>query len=356
MLYYLFILCKFMSIKKYKHQFYNKTSLALLSIHLDNISLWQTKEWQQMVINASDATSESIILFSEWSGSRIWSALQIRRIGLGQYGWFVIGGPIVTWNNDELFADHMKELQSWSLKHRLVFLSFEPLEWDVEDILLKQESVKKWFWKKFIEPYTRIIRLDDSYETILANMHEKGRYNLRLGEKRWVTVSNRLFSMENINWFYWLLADTAKRDGFSINSHSMFEALASLQSDALEVRLFEAKHPSYTDPLASALYIACGDTAYYYYGASVGDSETKKLMASFVIQWAMIRYAHETGRKVYDFLGIAPEDKKKHHLAGVTFFKSRFGGEVVKFPDGCILVLSWKYYVLWIVRLVRFWR
>ena len=54
----------------------------------------------------------------------------------------------------------------------------------------------------------------------------------------------------------------------------------------------------------------------------------------------MIQYAGETGRKVYDFLGVAPEDKKKHHLAGVTYFKSRFGGEVVKFPNGCILVLS----------------
>ena len=70
----------------------------------------------------------------------------------------------------------------------------------------------------------------------------------------------------------------------------------------------------------------------------------------------MIQYAGETGRKVYDFLGVAPEDKKKHHLAGVTYFKSRFGGEVVKFPNGCILVLSWKYYPSWIVRRVRFWR
>ncbi|MCB9804352.1 peptidoglycan bridge formation glycyltransferase FemA/FemB family protein [Candidatus Peribacteria bacterium] len=70
----------------------------------------------------------------------------------------------------------------------------------------------------------------------------------------------------------------------------------------------------------------------------------------------MIQYAGETGRKVYDFLGVAPEDKKKHHLAGVTYFKSRFGGEVVKFPNGCMIILSWKYYLLWTVRWVRFWR
>ena len=356
MLYYLFILCKFMSIKKYKHQFYDKTSLDMLVSHLDNVSLWQTKEWQQMVINAGDTTSDSAILVSEWSGNQIWSALQIRRVGLGQYGWFVIGGPIVIWNDDELFTEHMKELQSWSLKHGLIFLSFEPLEWKVEDILLKQKNVKKWFWKKFIEPYTRIIRLDQSYDKILMDMHEKGRYNIRLGEKRGVTVSNNSFSEENIDSFYDLLKDTAKRDGFAINSRSTFESLVSLQSDMIEVRLFEARHPLYIDPIASSLYIACGDMAYYYYGASVGDSEAKKLMASFVIQWAMIQYAGETGRKVYDFLGVAPEDKKKHHLAGVTYFKSRFGGEVVKFPNGCILVLSWKYYLLWIVRWVRFWR
>ena len=115
-------------------------------------------------------------------------------------------------------------------------------------------------------------------------MHEKGRYNIRLGEKRGVIVSNNSFSEENIDSFYDLLKDTAKRDGFAINSRSTFESLVSLQSDTIEVRLFEAMHPLYTRSIASALYIACGDTAYYYYGASVGDSETKKLMASFVIQ------------------------------------------------------------------------
>ena len=64
----------------------------------------------------------------------------------------------------------------------------------------------------------------------------------------------------------------------------------------------------------------------------------------------MIQHAQKTGRKLYDFLGIAPEGQKKHHLAGVTFFKSRFGGEVMKLPDGCIMVLSWKYYILWVMR------
>ncbi|MCA9378231.1 hypothetical protein KC711_05040 [Candidatus Peregrinibacteria bacterium] len=99
-----------------------------------------------------------------------------------------------------------------------------------------------------------------------------------------MTVSNNSFSEENIDSFYDLLKDTAKRDGFAINSRSTFESLVSLQSDMIEVRLFEARHPLYIDPIASSLYIACGDMAYYYYGASVGDSEAKKLMASFVIQ------------------------------------------------------------------------
>jgi lipid II:glycine glycyltransferase (peptidoglycan interpeptide bridge formation enzyme) len=115
-------------------------------------------------------------------------------------------------------------------------------------------------------------------------MHEKGRYNIRIGEKRGVIVSNNPFSEENIDSFYDLLKDTAKRDGFAINSRSTFESLVSLQSDTIEVRLFEAMHPLYAHSIASALYIACGDTAYYYYGASAGDSEAKKLMASFVIQ------------------------------------------------------------------------
>jgi len=39
-------------------------------------------------------------------------------------------------------------------------------------------------YKKFITPHTAVIDLEKSEEEILANMKPKGRYNIRLAEKK----------------------------------------------------------------------------------------------------------------------------------------------------------------------------
>ena len=47
----------------------------------------------------------------------------------------------------------------------------------------------------------------------------------------------------------------------------------------------------------------------------------------------MLRYAHQTGHKFFDFYGIAPEDAPKTNpWYGFTQFKKSFGGQPTEFP------------------------
>jgi lipid II:glycine glycyltransferase (peptidoglycan interpeptide bridge formation enzyme) len=46
------------------------------------------------------------------------------------------------------------------------------------------EYFKTGYYKKFIPPYTAIIDLTKTEDEILAGMKPKGRYNIRLAEKK----------------------------------------------------------------------------------------------------------------------------------------------------------------------------
>jgi peptidoglycan pentaglycine glycine transferase (the first glycine) len=70
----------------------------------------------------------------------------------------------------------------------------------------------------------------------------------------------------------------------------------------------------------------------YYYGASVSEPELRAKMPAYLLQWEMIRIARDAGCALYDFLGIAAPDDAHSHLAGVTDFKSKFGGRIEVLP------------------------
>lgn len=151
--------------------------------------------------------------------------------------------------------------------------------------------------------------------------------------------------------FYTLLTETTSRDGFSGNSKSYYEHLL-----ASRTHLSEGLYFAYLGEqvIAAAILTIEGTTAVYYYGASSSDSEARKTMAPYLLQWEMMRASQAAGCTNYDFLGIAPEGVAHHHLQGVTDFKSKFGGEVVTWPNKQLLISSvWKFMLYRIVRNLR---
>ena len=78
------------------------------------------------------------------------------------------------------------------------------------------------YGKHFLEPWTRTIDLALGEEEIQRNMHEKGRYNIRLAWKRGVLAEWVLPTRENIDIWMKLLSETTGRDGFSGNSDAYY--------------------------------------------------------------------------------------------------------------------------------------
>lgn len=169
------------------------------------------------------------------------------------------------------------------------------------------------------------LRLDT--DSLLSAMKTKWRYNIRLAERKGVTV--RRADAEGLDVFYALYQDTAARDKIAIHGRSYYESLFSHGCDSElscpDLRLYVAEHEG--DSLASIIVLIRGETATYLYGAS--SDQKRSLMPAYALQWRAIRDAKEAGCAVYDFFGIPPTDDPDHPMSGLYRFKTGFGGNIL---------------------------
>lgn len=277
---------------------------------------------------------------------------EVRTIGLGFSAMFFVGGPQFLARSENavdssVVTEFVSSVESYAKSCGLAFVLFESLVPFADARLMPFSGQSKYL----LEPTTRIVDLSSGMDAVLADMKQKGRYNIKIAEKSGVVARHVPSTSENLDTFYGLLTETTNRDGFSGNSRSYYERLLASRTHPAEGLYFAYWQDRV---IAAAILTIEGSTAVYYYGASSSDPDARKTMAPYLIQWKMMQSGHAAGCTDYDFLGIAPEGAAHHHLQGVTDFKSKFGGSVVTWPDKQLLVIhSWKLATYRIVRTLR---
>lgn len=203
---------------------------------------------------------------------------------------------------------------------------------------------------------TLIVDLAQEQEAMMAAMHEKWRYNIRLAERKGVRVYMAGAGDASALEVFWsLMNETTERDGFRAHGKEyyrlMLEALAG--DPATEgkkrpvARLVFAEHDGKV--LAANLMLYFGATAIYLHGAS--SRERREVMAPHLLHWKAMLDAKAWGYGAYDFWGVAPEGAENHPWAGITRFKRGFGGMYVSYPGTYDLPLDRFWYTLY--RLAR---
>jgi len=174
-----------------------------------------------------------------------------------------------------------------------------------------------------------LIDLAGSDDDILARMKSKTRYNIRLAEKKGVTVRQ----LDDVEPFYGLLESTSDRAAFGIHTKEYYRIAYELFQTSGECQLFLAEYEGL--PLASIMVFVRGDRSWYFYGAS--SNQHRDRMPTYLVQWEAMRWARERGCLSYDLWGVPDEDaetlekeftKRNDGLWGVYRFKRGFGGEV----------------------------
>ena len=258
-------------------------------------------------------------------------------------------GPVADLHDEVLLTFIWQEVAKLAKKEGAIFLKIDPdvthHDEKLSNLLEKQHfhtaEGKEGF--EGVQPKF-VFRLDitPDKDALFANLHSKTRYNIRLAEKKGVTINSDC-TREDLLPFYDILRVTAERDKFLVRNFQYFEDIW----DYLEPRGYAKLFMAYSEgnPIAGTLAFIIGDKAWYIYGAS--SNESRNLMPNYLLQWTMISWAKDMGCTMYDFRGVPGNLTEDNPLYGLFRFKKGFNGEYTEFIGEYDLVFSPFYYWFW---------
>ena len=263
---------------------------------------------------------------------------------------YVPRGPVVDWRDGEAVAAVMAAVADKARRKGASVLLVEPELPDSPQAQQFLASLGLRLSRNPIQPpSTVMLEIGGEEADVLARMKSKWRYNIRLAERKGVTV--RELQRDDLPIFNKLMAETAVRDRFFVHSDEYYAAAYDLFVPHSGVFLL-AEYEGL--PLGALVAMRCGQMAWYVWGASSNAERSR--MPNHALQWAAMRWAREHGATRYDFWGIPDEIGKialglsngsgagtpfdeipvdletlpNHDLWGVYRFKQGFGGEVVR--------------------------
>jgi lipid II:glycine glycyltransferase (peptidoglycan interpeptide bridge formation enzyme) len=178
-------------------------------------------------------------------------------------------------------------------------------------------------------PRTIIVDIRGGEEAIIAKMKQKTRYNIRLAEKKGVTVR----SWDDLSAFHQMMRITSERDGFGVHSYEYYKRAYELMHPRQMCEILVAEYEG--KPLAALFVARHGHRAYYLYGASTDEERNR--MPTYLLQWEAMKWARAHGCEEYDLWGVPDEDEatleanfetRHDGLWGVYRFKRGFGGQL----------------------------
>ncbi|NOT06265.1 MAG: peptidoglycan bridge formation glycyltransferase FemA/FemB family protein [Anaerolineales bacterium] len=252
-------------------------------------------------------------------------------------------GPLLDWENAGLRDRVLNDLQSFAKKQGAIFLKVDPdivlgrgIPQSADDVsdnagqAVRSELKRRgWVYSSDQIQFqnTVLIDLSASEEEMLARMKPKTRYNVRLAEKKGVSL--RVGTLEDLPMLYKMYAETSVRDGFVIRDEEYYKT-------AWGIFMRSSGQPSAVpliaevdgEPVAAIFLFMFAGRAYYVYGMSRNLHREK--MPTYLLQWEAMKLAKAGGCSVYDLWGAPEIFDESDSMWGVYRFKEGLGGEVVR--------------------------
>jgi lipid II:glycine glycyltransferase (peptidoglycan interpeptide bridge formation enzyme) len=269
-------------------------------------------------------------------------------------------GPLLDWTNESLRNRVLNDLQSFAKKAGAIFLKCDPdvvlgigVPADEENIVdnnghVVMSELKQRGWEYSLDQIqfrnTVLIDLRPTEEEMLARMKQKTRYNIRLAEKKGVSL--RVGTLDDLPMLYKMYAETSVRDGFVIRDEEYYKTVWELfmtrdQSSNSPISDFQSPITNSqlphaepliaevnNEPVAAIFVFYFAGRAYYVYGMS-RDRHREK-MPTYLLQWEAMKRAKVRNCVVYDLWGAPEVFDESNSMWGVYRFKEGLGGEVVR--------------------------
>jgi peptidoglycan pentaglycine glycine transferase (the first glycine) len=347
---------------------WNKTICSFPEPHVLQTSEWgQVKSqfgWQPM--------------YKIWrDGEKIFAAalvlIRTVKMGILPFQWrimYVPKGPLlVNWANSAYRDIVFEDLRNLAKDNHAIFIKIDPdiiagyglpgevdyTETETGKTVIEQLRSLGWLFSDEQVQFknTMMIDLLESEETLLKNMKQKARYNLRLASRKGVTV--RLGDERDSELLYQMYAETAVRDGFIIRQKQYYQTIWELFSKAGLGQPILAEFEG--EAIAGMILFHLAGKSWFLFGMSRGAHRDK--MPNYLLQWEAMRYSKSIGCDEYDLWGAPDENSEDDPLFNVYRFKQGLGGKVVRHIGAWDLPINLKAYHLYtqlLPKILALWR
>ncbi|MFA6588261.1 MAG: peptidoglycan bridge formation glycyltransferase FemA/FemB family protein [Patescibacteria group bacterium] len=336
------------------------------------IQAWSDQEnWEKFLSTIQHAPFQQSWAWGEFQKSRGAEIIRLaviknqKLIGLvqgliepwrfGQQTVTVFSGPVADLNlqpkeYQEVLSLSVIKLIEIAKTRTCMYFHIEPaIEKSQESLFRALIEENKLTPAKAFQPVdTVVLDVNKDENSILQNMHEKTRYNIRLSEKKGVQAQSYVGEMakEKMDLFIRLNQETTARDKFTSHSAGYYKKMAENLPEGT-LKLFIASFEN--QPIAANVIIDYADTSTYLHGAS--SDKFRNVMAPHLLQWRQILEAKLAGKHWYDFYGIQTETRMRQSKsgaswAGITRFKLGFSGQVTSYLDALELPIKKTWYRL----------
>jgi peptidoglycan pentaglycine glycine transferase (the first glycine) len=267
-------------------------------------------------------------------------SVQIPGLKIGWNLLYVPKGPLLDWSDRDLRRRVLANLTDIARQQKALFIKIDPdvnlgygypggadfFEDENGQAVVRDLQQGGWRISNEQVQFRNTVELDlgQTEDAILARMKQKTRYNLRLAERKGVSV--RVGTVYDIPRLYEMYAETSVRDHFVIRGENYYRTLwgTFIQAGSAELLIAEVEE----EPVAGLVLFSFGNRAWYMFGMSKQLHREK--MPNYLLQWEAIRRAKAKGCLVYDLWGAPDELNQDDPLWGVYRFKEGLGGRVVR--------------------------
>jgi peptidoglycan pentaglycine glycine transferase (the first glycine) len=265
---------------------------------LPRVPYQQSSLWAR--VKAGQGWRSALVMITRDGSIHGGAQLLYRSIPLAGAVGFVARGPVLASDDPALAAAATVGLERLALACNVRYLIVQPPRERAE--VMTPQLLRGGYRTapEIMAPHsttTGLLDLSQGEATILAGMRSSTRRNVRLAQRRGMTV--REGGAADLPVFYSLLAATARRRGFSPPPASFFNAAWTTMAPVGMLRMALAELEG--EPVSAFLWVVLGDTMNCWRGGWSGAHRYHR--PNEALDWSGIRWAAGHGLGWYDFQG-----------------------------------------------------